>query len=81
MAFKKVRSPQQGEKKRVKVQALFWVEPAMAKLLKRTAARLKVSQSELARAAFAYVESQGMWSHALVEAVVDTPAAGASEEA
>ncbi len=76
MAFPKARRPKQAPKKRVKIQALFWLDPAQAKLLKRTAARLKVSQSELARAAFSFVERTGLWAE-----VVNTPTPDASEAA
>ncbi len=79
MAFPKVRKPKQPPKKRVKIQALFWLEPAMAKSLKKTAARLKVSQSELARAAFAHIEEQRLWD-TLAARVNRTPPA-ASEAA
>lgn len=82
MAFPKARRPKQSPKKRNKIQALFWLDPAQAKLLKRTAVRLKVSQSELARAAFAYIESHGLWGEAAdAAAAVNTAAAAASEAA
>ncbi len=80
MAFPKVRKPKQSPRKRNKVQALFWLDPAMAKLLKRTAARLKVSQSELVRKAFEHAEKHQIWE-SLAAPEVNTPRAATSERA
>lgn len=79
MAFPKARRPKQPPKKRVKIQALFWLDPPMAAHLKKTAKRLKISQSELARAAFGYIEEQKLWE--TLAARVNKAAAAASEAA
>jgi len=81
MAFKKARRPKQGEKKRLKIQALFWLDPPVAARIKKLAERHEISQSELVRTVFEYLENEELWERLAKAAKPVNKAAAAASEA